>query len=314
MNDSLHQQLPNLYLFQQVAKYGSFQAAAEHMALSRSAVSKKVAQLERHLNQRLLQRSTRKLRLTEHGEALLKATASLDQLLHDTATLKAQQQQPNGTVTISCSTLIAQNYLMPLLPELRQRFPEVTLALNLEDRVVDLIEQGVDIAVRVGHLPDSSLVARRIGTKTWGCFASPDYLQRHGKPDTPAQLQEHACLVFQHRQLTMDHWQFQVPGNPNNPIQSTQVSPALATDDGRALVVMATLGLGIIRVDPLLIQPELTQGKLLPVLEHWQHPDPVPIHLICLGPKARNRAADVIWHALAESLPMQMENNQNACP
>lgn len=303
MSDSLHQQLPNLYIFQQVAKLGSFQAAADQLELSRSAVSKKVAQLEQHLNQRLLQRSTRKLRLTDSGETLLQATATLDQLLTAATKLQqARQQQPIGTVKISSSTLICERYLMPLLPELRRQLPHVVLELSLDDRVVDLIEQGIDIAVRVGHLPNSSLVARQIGVKSWGCFASPSYLQQHGEPTYPGQLKEHSCLVFRHQQLKMDHWQFSDPQDPTGAIQTETITPVLATDDGRALVEMAALGLGIIRADPLLVQPELNQGQLVPVLQRWQHPDTSPIHLVCLGHKARNRAADAVWQFLGERL------------
>lgn len=311
MDDSLHLQLPNLYVFQQVAKRGSFQAAADHLKLSRSAVSKKVAQLEDRLSQRLLQRSTRKLRLTESGESLLRATATLEQLVLNTEQIRQnREEQPKGSVKISSSTLITQRFLVPLLPELQAELPLVTTTINADDRQVDLIDTGVDIAVRVGHLPDSSLVARQIGEKTWGYFASPQYLERYGEPATPRQLLNHRCLVFQSQQLNADHWRFADPEGTDDVIETVAVTPAMTTDDGRTMVEMATLGLGVIRVDPLLIGEELASGVLVPVLPRWQHPDSVPIHLICLGRKARNRAVDAVWEFLGARLPGLIEKHR----
>ncbi|WP_226661123.1 LysR family transcriptional regulator [Microbulbifer aggregans] len=303
MDESLHLQLPNLYVFQQVAKRGSFQAAADHLKLSRSAVSKKVAQLEEHLSQRLLQRSTRKLRLTESGESLLQATSTLEQLMLDAEQLRQDsQQQPLGSVKISSSTLIAQQFLLPVLPDLQAEYPRVMVELNVDDRQVDLIDTGVDIAVRVGHLPDSSLVARQIGIKTWGYFASPEYLRVHGEPSEPSHLRGHRCIVFRNPQMNANHWQFAVPTAQVEAIDSVQIDPAMTTDNGGTLVELAKLGLGIIRVDPLLIGPELARGELVPVLESWPHPDSAPIHLVCLGRKARSRAVDTVWQFLGARL------------
>ncbi|QIL89057.1 LysR family transcriptional regulator [Microbulbifer sp. SH-1] len=306
MDEPLHLQLPNLYVFQQVAKRGSFQAAADHLQLSRSAVSKKVAQLEGHLSQRLLQRSTRKLRLTEIGESLLKATATLEQLVFDTEQLRLdQQQQPSGSVKISSSTLITQRLLLPILPALKTEFPRITLDLNIDDQQVDLIETGVDIAVRIGHLPDSSLVARQIGVKTWGYFASPAYLRLHGEPVDPSQLRDHQCLVFRSQQLNANHWPFVDPEAPAGAIESLLIEPAVTSDNASALVEMATMGLGIIQVDPLIIELELTSGALVPVLRRWRHPESAPIHLVCLGRKARNRSVDAVWEFLGERLSLR---------
>ncbi|MDO3381495.1 LysR family transcriptional regulator [Gilvimarinus algae] len=303
MSELLHQQLPNVYVFHQVARLGSFQAAAEYLNLTRSAVSKKVAQLEQHLNQRLLQRSTRQLRLTEAGQTLLGTTGALEQLLASTARLRhTAQQTPAGTVKISSSTLIGERYLLPLLPALQERYPQVVIDINLDDRVVNLIELGIDIAIRVGQLPDSSLVARKVGEKSWGCYASPAYIERRGEPAVPAELSEHQCLVFRHQQLCMDHWSFAQEGA----ITSVKVTPAMATDDGRTLIAMAGLGMGIVRVDPLLIQPELASGTLVPILSRWQHPDRSPIHLVCLGREARSPAVEAVWQYLAQHLSQTM--------
>ncbi|MDP4982578.1 LysR family transcriptional regulator [Pseudoalteromonas tunicata] len=297
---TLHLQLPNLYLFRRVTQLGSFQATADALQLPRSSVSKKIAQLEQHLGLRLLQRSTRQLNLTDAGKELLIITDSLTDLLSNTAKLTEQAQaKPSGRVKISSSTLIGQRYLLPLLPDLKRLFPEIVIDINLDDRVVDLIELGIDIALRVGQLPDSSLVARQIGIKSWACFASPAYLQDAAKLDKPSDLSAHQCIIFRHQKLAMDHWHF---CSPSGEIQTIHITPATASDDGRTLVELACMGMGIIRVDPILIKPELQAGKLTAVLTAWHHPDAAPIHLVCLEKEARSRAVNEVWQYLSKEL------------
>ncbi len=305
---TLHLQLPNLYLFRRVTQLGSFQATADALQLPRSSVSKKIAQLEQQLGLRLLQRSTRQLNLTEAGQQLLTITDSLSEMLSNTAKLTEQAQaKPSGRVKISSSTIIGQRYLLPLLPKLKQLYPDIVIEINLDDRVVDLIELGIDIALRVGQLPDSSLVARQIGTKSWACFASPDYLQQAPKLAQPSDLHAHQCLIFRHQKLAMDHWHFRAPSGE---VESLHIIPSAASDDGRTLVELACMGMGIIRVDPLLIQPELKAGKLVPVLNQWHHPDASPIHLVCLAKEARSRAVNEVWQYLSQQLTQALQQAQ----
>ncbi|MCE0558511.1 LysR family transcriptional regulator [Motilimonas sp. E26] len=308
---TLHLQLPNLYLFRRVTQLGSFQATADALQLPRSSVSKKIAQLEKQLGLRLLQRSTRQLNLTDAGKELLVITDSLTDLLNNTAKLTEQAQaKPSGRVKISSSTIIGQRYLLPLLPHLKQLFPDIVVEINLDDRVVDLIELGIDIALRVGQLPDSSLVARHIGTKSWACFASANYLKHAPKLDKPDDLAAHQCLIFRHQKLTMDHWHF---CSPSGEIQTLRITPSTASDDGRTLVELACMDMGIIRVDPILIQPELKKGQLVPVLSQWHHPDAAPIHLVCLEKNARSRAVNEVWHYLSEHLAEALKEASKPC-
>lgn len=292
----LHQYLPQLYVFRRVVELGSFQAAAQELELPRSSISKKISQLETALAQRLLQRSTRQLQLTDEGAVLLEAATLLDGVLNQTARLKsASTAEPTGRVKISSSTLIAHRYLLPHISRLRQALPQVALELNITDEVVDLIAQRVDIAIRVGHLPDSSLVAKKIGQKSWSCFAAPCYLEKHAAPLTPAALSEHPCLIFKNSQFVMDHWTF---CNSAGDTVNVAINESICSDDGRTLLALALMGQGIVFVDPLLIQPELARGELVPVLPDWQHPNASPIHLVCLGPAARSRAVDAVWQYL----------------
>lgn len=306
MEHQLHQHLPQLYVFVQVAKLGSFQAAASALNLPRSSISKKVSQLEQALGQRLLQRSTRQLCLTDEGASLLGAATALQKVLGTAATLKlAKQAEPAGRVKISSSTLIGERYLLPVIPELRRRFPKVALEFNITDEVVDLISQRVDIAIRVGHLPDSSLVAKKIGEKSWACYAAPSYIaeaKAEGKAlNHPEDLPQHPCLIFKNSQFVMDHWTFT---SASAETVNVRINDAICGDDGRSLAALAVMGLGVVFVDPLLIQPEIAAGTLVPVLKGWRHPDASPIHLVCLGRTTRNRAVDAVWQYLGQEMDM----------
>lgn len=294
----LHQHLAHLYVFRLVAELGSFQAAATRLSLPRSSVSKKVMQLESFTGQRLLQRSTRQLRLTDAGSALLEASQSMGELLEKTEQLLiSQQEDAVGRVRISSSTLLAQRYLLPRIAELKQHYPGIIIDLSLNDAVIDLIAEGIDIAVRIGHLPDSSLVARRIGMKHWGWMASPEYLEHYGEPLHPDQLRQHQCIVFRNSHVHLNHWPFT---GSDGAIHNIQVEETLTTDDARTLVELACMGQGIIMADPALVQAELQQGKLKAVLTHWKHPDTQPIHLVCLGKTARSKAVEVVWQAFVK--------------
>ena len=297
----LHKHLPNLYLFRLVAQQGSFQAAANVLSLPRSSVSKKIQQLEDDLQLRLLQRSTRKLSLTENGLALLQATESLKEVLNNTQQmLSKRQQQAVGRVKISCSTVIGEKFLLPLISELTQTYPQISLDLNLTDNVVDLIADKVDIAVRVGQLPDSSLIARKIGQKSWAWYASPSYLNKFGTPSTPQELDKHACLIFKNAHICLNHWQFV---DKQGEIINYQVKQNVTVDDGRTLVQLACLGQGVLMVDPLLIQPEIAAGKLVAIFTDYHHPNTMPIHLVCLGKQARSKAVDEVWRVLNDRMP-----------
>lgn len=296
----LHNHLSQLYLFQNVVRLGSFQAVATKYNLPRSSVSKKIQQLEEQVGQRLIQRSTRKLSLTDAGRDLLAASKSLSQLVEDSQKVIEQHEAtPYGTVKISCSVLIGQNFVLPLIRTLRDTYPAISLELCFSDDYVDLIEQEIDIAIRIGHLPDSSLVARKIGEKRWGWYASPDYVQKKGLPSSPETLHDHDCLVFKNLNDTLDYWPFQ---QASGDIQKVKIKSPVTTDDSRALVEMARLGLGIMMIDPLLIKDDIENQRLLPVLTNWQHPDSLPINLVCLGRDYRSRASTCIWEALSSNL------------
>jgi DNA-binding transcriptional LysR family regulator len=303
--DNLHNYLTHLYLFQKVAELGSFQAAATFMNLPRSSVSKKIRQLENHVNQRLILRSTRQLKLTNAGEALLIASRPLTSVLENSHKIVEHYDEiPSGKVKISSSSLIGTHFLLPLLNNIRQDYPNISLELCLSDNYVDLITEKVDIAIRIGHLPDSSLVAREIGTKRWGWFASEGYLAKYGTPSHPDELHNHQCIIFKNNSVNLNYWSFK---NTDETIQNKSINSHITTDNSIALVEMACLGLGIIMIDPLFVQSKIQEKTLLPILTDWQHNQTQPINLVCLGRDNRSRATVCIWESLYHNLKNAMD-------
>ncbi|PMJ91389.1 LysR family transcriptional regulator [Vibrio sp. 10N.261.55.A7] len=308
-NDT-HKLLPNLAVFRLVAKLGSFQAAANQMGLPRPSVSKKISQLEELVGQRLMQRTTRKLALTESGEDLLRITESLPSILnHVDDFISKQHAEPKGLVRISCSTLIGQRYLLSHVKSLMARFPQIRLELSFDDNNTDLLENKVDIAIRIGNLPDSPMVARAIGIKRWCFVASPDYIENMGTPSEPSQLKSHQCLVFKNNTTTHDCWQFK---NSVGAMESINVEAAITSDDARALVEMLKSGLGIAMIDPNFIAEELASGELVKILTPFTTDETVPIQLVCLGRTTRSKASEAVWEELVTLLTPHFAQKNSA--
>ena len=297
----LYHNLPLLHVFHLVVNQGSFQGAARHLNLPRSSVSKKIRQLEESVGQPLLLRSTRQLKLTEVGQDLINRTTHLADVLSNMGdVIEATHTSIKGKVKISASALMGQQFILPLLKSLRETYPEVQLDLSLDDENVDLLANRIDIAIRIGHLPDSSLIARKLGEKKWAWFASPQYININGEPESPQHLKDHDCLVFSNDNIHMKHWPFQ---SEHGDTESIEIAPMIQTDNSRALVDMACTGMGIIMIEPLFIQQEIASGQLQPILSRWQNPDSSPINLVCLG--QRSRAAQSIWQFLLERLSFE---------
>lgn len=305
----LYAHLPHLYVFVTVVECGSFQAAARRLELPRSSVSKRVAQLEQQLGLRLLQRSTRRLNLTTEGKVLLDAAIPLlttvQQLTHMTQASQLALGRLSGQVVMTSSTLLGERFLIPLLSDLKQALPGVVIELRLNDEVVDLIADGVDLALRIGKLPDSSLVARQVGIKRWGCFASPDYLARNPAPATPHRLAEHHCIVLKTRTDRLDHWSFCQPDGDSFQLR---IQESAIADDGRTLVAMATAGIGIVWADPAWVQAEMAAGKLVELLQDWRSDSESPIHWVSLGRQARNPAVEAVWQWIGARLESRLHH------
>jgi DNA-binding transcriptional LysR family regulator len=255
-----------LLVFQAVAKHASYARAAEEMGLSPSGVSRIVSRLEERLGARLLHRTTRKLSLTEAG-AVFHARAS--QILADLADAEAEVQtavaRPKGTLKVTASLAFGHLYLAPLLPELLARFPELSIELSLTNRFVDLIEEGIDLAIRIGSLADSRLVARRLCTNRRVLVAAPGYLKRRGKPKTVEELARHECVLFTGFARPTE-WRLIGPEGP----VSVSIAGRVATNNVETLTTAARQGLGITVGATLSVGPALLSGELVRVLSDYE--------------------------------------------
>ncbi|MFT6986060.1 MAG: DNA-binding transcriptional LysR family regulator [Psychromonas sp.] len=277
MNKTRLDSLPALALFALIVQYGSLSSAAQHSGLSRSAVSKQLSALEAKLGVRLLQRSTRSITLTEAGKQILAEARRILDALESVKTLSEDLQgEVCGHLKVSCSTGIGRVHVVPLLKQFRVCYPKVNVQLLLEDRRVDLIDEQIDVAIRVGHLPDSSLIALRLGEMTWVVCASPDYLRINGTPKTPTDLLQHDCLYYSNNQNSFKTWLFMGP----NGEESISINGSLSLNDSTALAQAAEEGQGIVWIDKNSLGDALEKGRLVPVLEDYSLSPGYPIYAL----------------------------------
>lgn len=270
--------LDGMAAFVRVAELGSFSAAAAVLGLSKSAVSKQVGALEARLGVRLLNRTTRRLALTEAGEGFREACARLLQELEEAELLAGQAGSlPRGRLRVSAPMTFGILSLAPLIPTFLARHPQVELDLALEDRVVDLLADGFDLAVRVGSLRDSGLIARRLAAVPQLCAASPAYLASRGgaPPSHPGELAGHACLRYTLNR-TPDRWDF-VRGGAET--ASVRVRGPLSANNGDALRAAALHGAGVVRMPAFIVGADVEQGRLVRLLPDWHAPE-IPVHAV----------------------------------
>lgn len=248
--------------FVQVVESGGFAAAARVLGISKASVSKRVRQLEDRLETRLLQRTTRRQSLTDAGEQFYRRCAQLGQELDELeASLSAAQEVPRGRLRVSVGASFAERYVAPACAEFAALYPEVRMELVFDNRVVDLVEEGYDLAIRYGELRSSALVARRIAPRRLYVCASPEYLERHGAPLRPEDLRTHVCLVG-----TSDHWLFR--GEEGE--RRLRVSGRWRSNNGVALLAAARRGLGLAQLPDFYAEDDLAQGRLQAVLREWE--------------------------------------------
>ena len=255
--------LPYVETFAAVIEKGSFTGAADALGISKSVVSKQVSMLEKNLGVQLLQRTTRRLHLTEAGEVF----ASFSQRIMLEAREAEQsvlplQHEPKGRLRISAPESLAMSLLPDVLLRFQKRFPELELDVHVSGRLVDLVEEGIDVALRVGALEDSSLIARLIMRCGFHACASPDYLENHGTPDHPGELQKHNCLIYtQGRQS--DSWPFR---RANGNTIHIKVEGNLRSDTGNLLMSAALNGNGIFIGPTYMVAGAIEDGTLTTVL------------------------------------------------
>lgn len=257
------QDLTRIKAFLQVFEAGGFSAAAREHGRSKALLSKYVTDLENLLGVRLMNRTTRKLSLTEAGEAYYREASAIVQQLDDLdASIADQSAAPRGLLRVSAPRNFGETRLAPAIFAFLKSHEAVTLDLRLEDRLVDLVDEGIDVALRISALPDSSLIARRIAqTQIWLC-ASPEFLAMHGVPARPADLKEHPCVIDTNL-INPGSWHFRENGSP----LSVQVSGPVRVNSPVAAMQAALNGLGFALLPSYLAEPEVAAGRLSVVLE-----------------------------------------------
>ncbi len=255
-----------LVAFHSVVKHSSFAKAAEELSLSPSGVSRIVTRLEERLGVRLVQRTTRSLSLTEAGAAFYaRASQILADLLDAEAEVQKATAHPRGNLRITASLLFGQMYIGPVLDEILALYPELSIDLTLTNRFVDIIDEGIDLAIRIGALSDSRLIARRLCANKRVLIASPDYLARRGVPKHPDELAQHDIVVYTGFARPRE-WKLIGPDGP----VSVALSGRIATNNIAVLADSAKKGLGITVGPTMSVNEELVKGELVRVLPEYE--------------------------------------------
>ena len=260
-----------LIAFAAVMDTGSFSAAAARLGQTPSGVSRTIARLEQHLGLTLLHRTTRRLQLTDEGAWFLERTRRLlGDLANTEAEAAARRSQPSGLVRVNAATPALDHLLAPLVPAFLDAYPLVQLELTSGETVVDLIEERADLAIRIGTLPDSTLNARRLGSSRVRVLAAPNYLERHGRPGSVAELARHRLLGFS-KPANLNTWPLAHEGG-----EGYTIATAVTASSGETVRHLALAGAGIASLSDFLTRTDLAAGRLVPVLEEaalpWSQP------------------------------------------
>ncbi|PZU07755.1 LysR family transcriptional regulator [Sphingomonas sp.] len=261
------ERLTGLIAFARVGSIGSFTGAARSLAISPSAVSKSIQRLEQNLGLALITRTTRSVTLTPEGRELheralrlLREAEEIEQLV------KTVRSEPSGTLRIAASLPIGIHLIAPVLPAFRALYPQVTVDLRLNDQFIDIIDEGVDVAVRIGELPDTRLLARRLAPHRFGCFASPAYLAARGTPSHPHELSGHDTANLRYQSTgQMLRWPFRVADREIEILPSA----GIVVDASEALIGTLVAGGGIGITADFIAAPHVARGDLVPILSDY---------------------------------------------
>lgn len=276
------QNLTDIAIFVKVVELSSFTAAAEALESSQPVVSKAVTRLEEKLGARLLNRTTRRLSLTEAGSELYRRSVrALQEIENAELEVARFQTEPRGTLRVAAPMSFSILHLGPVIQTFLERFPGVTVELNMDDRQVDLIEEGYDVAIRIGRLQDSNLVARKITPCRQVMCASPAYLAKRGTPERPEDLLEHNCIVYSFLQGPREWRLVDADGETH----AVPVNGTLHSNNGLVNRAAATAGAGIVLLPTFYIGDEVRSGALKPVLCNFK---PQDLAVYAVYPERRN--------------------------
>ena len=256
-----------LAIFAAVVEESSFSQAAKKTGLSKTVVSKKISALEKDLNTQLLYRTTRKLSLTDAGRLLYKHAKGINQQAHDAYTaVNELSKDISGHITMSVPTISGELLLAELVSNFCKKHPNITIELRLENKLVDLVDEGVDLAIRTAELEDSSLIAIPLLKSNWVVCASPRYIQSSKRLNTIDDLKRHNCLCYDLQTNGSNEWRFEDNGTPT----STQVKGSMSSNNALSLKKAALNDIGLIYVPKCSIYDELENGSLVRVLNNYK--------------------------------------------
>lgn len=257
----------DLTLFVNVADAGSFNKAAQQAGLSTPALSKRISKLEQDLGAQLIHRTTRRLSLTEAGESLYVHAKNIEGQVSDAiASVSAFSQGVTGTIKMSVPTISGELLLAEAVAEFCQKYPNINVDMRLENDFVDLVGEGLDLAIRTGKLEDSSLIAKPLIQSNWVVCCSPNYIERYGEITNLEALKDHNCLAYTYQAQGSFDWRF----TRNNIEESVRISGSFATNNAQALRKAALAGFGIVYVPRCCVYEDLQQGKLVTILPDYQ--------------------------------------------
>ncbi|HWV10879.1 LysR substrate-binding domain-containing protein [Pseudomonas sp.] len=284
--------------FVAVAECGQFTAAAERLGLSSSQVSRQIARLEERLQTRLFYRSTRRVALTEAGQTFLHHCQRLQDAREEALRAVGDlNSEPKGLLRMTCAVAYGERFIVPLVTDFMTRHPQLRVDIELSNRTLDLVHEGLDLAIRLGRLQDSRLVATRLAPRQMYLCAAPDYLQRYGRPHSLSELSRHNCLVG-----STDQWSFQLDGRES----SQRVQGNWRCNSGQAVLEAALRGLGLCQLPDYYVLEHLRSGALVSLLDNHQPPNTA---VWALYPQQRHLSPKVrqLVDALREGLSQRAE-------
>jgi DNA-binding transcriptional LysR family regulator len=251
--------------FVYVAEAESFTLAANKLAISTAQVSRQVTALEQRLNVKLLYRTTRKVSLTQEGSVFYQhCRAVLDGLEQAETAITSLQATPQGKIKLTASVTYGEQQILPLVNNFVSKHPDIEIIAQLSNQKIDLVDEGYDLAIRLGKLNDSTLMAKKLAKRTNFVCAAPSYLEKHGTPYTLSELNQHNCLLG-----TRDYWRF----NEGKKDKNIRVSGSVRVNSGYGLVDAALKGLGIVQLPDYYVNEYIEQGRLITLLDHYREPD-----------------------------------------
>jgi DNA-binding transcriptional LysR family regulator len=285
-------------VFERVIERGSFAGAAQDVGLSRSAVSKLILRLEQRLGVRLINRTTRRLALTSEGRTYLKRSKEILAAIEAAESeIASARTSPRGHLRVQAPPVMIGDHFGPALSEFAARYPKMTIEFLVTNRPVDLVAENVDVAMRTGRLPDSSLIACKIIDLTQIICASPEYLARHGRPIVPSDLTRHRCLILNGIPEPTT-WTF----HGENGRTAVEVNGAVSADSSDVLLRLAMEGVGIVRLGELAVSRALRSGLLEPLLTDVQVSEGYPLWALLPPGRQRSPKVKVFMEFLSERL------------